>query len=449
MCGIFGYATHKPRHKLVDVMAQGLIVDSLRGMCGTGIYGYSTKSEEAIELKRALPGADFVNTRQFDIYKNNAHAINLAIGHNRASTIGAAKDQNCHPFVYDHIALVHNGTLNGYSNLVKDFSHPVDSAYAAYSMAKNGTIHTLERVKGAFVFVWHDMKENTLNIARNGMRDICFISDKEGENLYFASEYQMLAWVLDRNNIDTHGKYRNPAEFTLLSWDLTKPLKTPKIVAFEEYKEPPTKWGSRNNWHHQDAKELEWLGLEYMQWYELKNPTFRLYSETSTQGVIECVMTTPKKEAKECYFRAHGITSAEWEALKDKKIKAQALSTFYDNKAEEHRHCVILRNIRVLEAATKESESKEVSTHRMFRGPYGQWVTKDRWTGLTASGCCYCSDPIQPDDDGKIKWVKMGHTVDPLCPTCSDNKAVLDEISLYADTGPPGSYFDRWSDYYD
>src|SRR5574343_879157 len=230
MCGIVGYVTLKPRAGLANFLGQGLIVDSLRGMCGTGIYGWDDKTKEATVWKRALTGADFVNTHQFEQYKDSAHKLSMAIGHNRASTIGSAKDVNCHPFVYDHIGLVHNGTLRNYHSLLsyQEFTHQVDSAYAAKAISKFGATEALEKIDGAFVFVWHDAIANTFNITRNSMRDIWYITDKEGENLYFASEYQMLDWLLERNNLSTIGKYRSPAEFNILTWDLSKPLLKPK-----------------------------------------------------------------------------------------------------------------------------------------------------------------------------------------------------------------------------
>lgn len=457
MCGIFGYVTLKPRYNLAAMLGQGLIVDSLRGMCGTGIYGYSTKDKESLELKRALPGADFINTHQFDNYKENAHRLNVVIGHNRASTIGAAKDQNCHPFVYDHIGLVHNGTLRDYHNLNKSFTHPVDSAHAAYSMAKNGTIHTLERVKGAFVFCWHDTKENTFNIARNGMRDIWFITDKDGDNLYFASEYQMLDWVLDRNSIETHGKYRNPAEFTLLTWDVTKPLKSPKAVAFEEYKEPVHVYPSwKNNhssyghtWEHRDRQELKKLNLDYMERVEMLDPTWEPYHNGpyNTDGCITSIMEVEQEDKSKitCHFKLHGIKSKDWEETWSKvKFTGSMCNTFVKDDKGEQAITVIVRNPRELKE--EDTTTEETSAlDNLFRGPYGQWIGRDAFVRLTAAGCCYCSEPIKLTDEKSIKWMKVGSSVEPLCKNCTTDETILEEIKLYmTDYGT-----DRWSDYMD
>ena len=452
-------------------MAQGLIVDSLRGMCGTGIYAYSPKSKEASEFKRALPGADFVNSHQFDLFKENVSDFSVVIGHNRASTIGAAKDSNCHPFLFDHIGLVHNGTLRDYGKLSGSFNHPVDSAHAAYSMAKNGTLHTLERVKGAYVFAWHDQKEGTFNIARNGMRDIWFITNKENDTLFFASEYKMLDWVLNRNDIDIGEKlYRNPGEFTLCSWELGKPFKKPKVKAYEEFKEPPVtyqSWHGRSGneyqdlWKHRDAQELQKLNLDLAMWVELENPVYATYSSSGptdwSDGVLSSKQKVRQKDGTdiEILFKVHNVKYTDWKTKYSSwpKIGAKAYSSHLENRTDPASVVVVCRVLS--EPPEEEKEEEQSKLDGFFRGPQGRFVSKDDFSRLIAAGCVYCGDPIDFRDEKGLKWFYTGTEHDPLCPTCSSNKAIVDEMKGYYGIESSGMFpmvmglTDRFDDYHD
>jgi hypothetical protein len=256
MCGIIGYVTSKPaNNRLKPILSQGLFADTFRGSCGTGVYGGNLRTSKGYTFKRAIEGPDFVRSRQFEEFGRKMHDFNVVIGHNRAATIGAGEDDNCHPFQFDHVGFVHNGTLSNYRTLVEDrtFNHSVDSAWAAKALSeKDNPVDVLTKVKGPYVFVWHNMKTNTFHIARNNNRDIWWINDKDNETLFFASEWGMLQWLLDRNGVD-YGKsmFKCPKEHTMLTWNLDKVegLKAPKVTTYEEYKEPPYVYQGRENGH--------------------------------------------------------------------------------------------------------------------------------------------------------------------------------------------------------
>lgn len=438
MCGIVGFATNKPRAGLKDFMAQGLIVDSLRGMCGTGIYAYDTKDKEAWVWKRALSGYDFVNTLQFSQFADKANFLPLVIGHNRASTIGAAKDANCHPFVYDHIGLVHNGTLRNYHTLVKgyqEFNHPVDSAYAAYAMAKYGVVETLEKIEGAFVFVWHDMKENTLNIARNSMRDIWYITDKEGENLYFASEYQMLDWLLARQNFATWGKYKSPAEFTILSWELGKPFKQPAVRKFEEYTPPKynsnpiVPWSGRTHGRRtKDEDDLLDFGIDQFEILTVKDLKFELYNGPAGKGKVDgkCVVGV-----KEYNFRCHGVDKEEFEkTLTAKSVSSPAVSVWFADKEPT----VIGRRLIIEPEAAADAEDEEGGAGvlpALFPGPDKKLYGREEFSKLVAAGCCYCGDPLTPDNAQEIEWMHMTDHFEPVCAKCTNDPTTAMELRWF------------------
>lgn len=430
MCGIFGYVTRKPRYPLSTVLGQGLIVDSLRGMCGTGIYGWDGVAKEGYIWKRALAGPDFVNTQQFDHYKSTAYKLNIAIGHNRASTIGSAKDRNCHPFNYDHISLVHNGTLRNHNSLmpVGEFSHEVDSAYAAKAISKYGAKEALEKIDGAFVFVWHDALANTFNIARNGMRDIWYITDKEGDNLYFASEYDMLAWILDRNQVETHGKYRSPAEFVHMTWDLTKPLNKPVGEQFEEYTPPKPVYSYNYNGRgrNRDADDLLELGIDLYEWLEVKDFSFDPYEKSNNgSGAINGTILVPLKEGNcEYKFRYHNVSKSEltqWNEAEHITVSAYSVWT------HEGHPVVSCRNARFAKSKGDLLPTKE----ELFRVAEGRYVDRLTFERMVTNGCCYCGDPIVVNEATEIGWIKIGTYDEPVCPKCKSDPATMAELDFY------------------
>lgn len=453
MCGIFGYVTKKPSHKFSAVMAQGLHADTVRGQCGTGIYAYSRKDHEYEVFKRALAGPDFVNTSQFERYNSRVADFNVAIGHNRASTIGGAADKNCHPFVFDNIALVHNGTLRNYHKLVKEpkWHHAVDSAYAAKGMAEQGEKETLELAEGYFVFVWHNSSANTFNIARNNNRDIWWITNKEEDTLFYASEYLMLHWILARNGIEVNAKhYRNANEHTWYTWDLDKGLKVPIARKFEERKPvyastnyPAT---GREAWRSRDEQQLKDMGLEMYQKVAVRCTTYDRYGGVSELGTVEGHLHAPGTPQHDTRIAIHSVDRAFAEKVLTSKDKMCVVSINYCGKVwrggdEPYIACNFPQEFdqAILDKDKAEREKKnapknddETTAIEVFQGPPGVFRDKEDMFEALSSGCCYCGDPIAFSDYSKIKWIEWNATdTYPLCPACSENQQLTPELASY------------------
>lgn len=63
---------------------------------------------------------------------NNLHHIakkiqsSCFLSHVRASTIGDVSENNCHPFAFEHISMVHNGTIRGIDQMKKEIFNKLD-----------------------------------------------------------------------------------------------------------------------------------------------------------------------------------------------------------------------------------------------------------------------------------------------------------------------------------
>jgi predicted glutamine amidotransferase len=463
MCGIFGYVTARPSARFAPVLMQGLFVDSLRGSCGTGIYAADLKDEKAFTYKRALIGPDFLNSQQFAQFRARQDRSQVVIGHNRASTIGDARDEHCHPFHFGHIGFVHNGTLRDYRGLVKDnrFSHGVDSAYAAYSLYENADpLATLEKVQGPYVFVWHDMEKQTFNIARNNNRDICYVLDKDQETLFFASEFGMLSWLLERNSVDIgNNKFRNPKEHTLISWDLTKPFtKAPKIVPYKEYVPPPfvsnNFGGGRVSYMDRLMQELE-LKQDEMLMFEMEGwESYDDYrkDDAARRGFIHGKVLAPGRKVDGAYMKLHAILSEEatkwleakygkgkfstvlqqWEKSKSTDIISikEPVALLKDGKTMTKEQAAEFASslLPALPAPAKADDALEVEV--LYQGPDNTFLDEEEFLELVKCGCMYCGESINTQDSEEIIWCEWtaGSDPDPLCKRCQDSIPAVREM---------------------
>ncbi|WP_373088631.1 hypothetical protein [Zhongshania sp.] len=225
---------------------QGLYVDALRGFDSTGVALVdNTKPSDVVTYKRAIPASDFVYARQTVKLMDCFYKWDVAIGHNRAATIGRVMDDFAHPFTHGDITLAHNGTLATNTNL--DGSFEVDSEEIVYTMSQTSEKETLERINGAYALVWYDAGKHTVNFARNAERDFAYTVSTDGKQLYWASESGMLEWLLHRNHIK-HGDIYETTPGMWLSFDMTAATfpEKPEDCTYTEFEvyEPKKRWGS-------------------------------------------------------------------------------------------------------------------------------------------------------------------------------------------------------------
>lgn len=100
MCGVMASIG---KSALQDVY-YGLQLLQHRGQDGFGIYAYGLQDELKVKRK------SLVNQWPF----NDAFQLQVAIGHNRYSTIGLSKESDLQPFAHKKVSLCHNGNLTNY-----------------------------------------------------------------------------------------------------------------------------------------------------------------------------------------------------------------------------------------------------------------------------------------------------------------------------------------------
>ncbi|AVJ48181.1 hypothetical protein [Salmonella phage SE131] len=219
MCGIVFVGGVTLSSANIERFENMLFADTFRGEHSTGVMAYYKPYNEQAFIKvakKAIPGDMFVRSQIWDDVKEhktkNVNPVTKAtttssinpkfmVGHNRYATAGAVNDKNAHPFQHEHITLVHNGSLVDQSLLPDHKRFEVDSENVCYSIATIGIAETIKKLHGAFVLVWHDAKENTLNFIRNDERPFYMMKTNTGD-WYGASEKDMIKWIMSRRKFN-------------------------------------------------------------------------------------------------------------------------------------------------------------------------------------------------------------------------------------------------------
>jgi hypothetical protein len=247
MCGIVGFITNESKKGETDrarFLKQGLIIDTLRGDDSTGVFGVGHEplfdDGTAYWFKQLGGGEGFTDAKEYWENFADVSPYRAVVGHNRAATMGSVDTKSAHPFQEGPITLVHNGTLTSTFSLPKSLGMLKDVQVDSHAICHNLVEHDVEEVvrslQGAFALVWHDARDNSVNIIRNDKRPLHFGMDKAGDTLYFMSEGEMLA-LLDRRIKLGIGSIYYPGEGVYLKWLPDTPLDRPITKELELYED--------------------------------------------------------------------------------------------------------------------------------------------------------------------------------------------------------------------
>lgn len=200
MCGLIGvygdlYYSH------LKFFKQALIADYVRGNHSTGMTAVKANGD-VFNKKLAIDPINFLELKSVD---NNILVTNtLIMGHNRHATLGGVNAANAHPFEHDHITLMHNGTLSNKYSLQTKHNAPVfdtDSELVCWLLSQHSVEDIIPLLEGAFALTWYDAKDKSFNFIRNDERPMAMAVAED--SVLYASEWRMLAWLMERNSLKT------------------------------------------------------------------------------------------------------------------------------------------------------------------------------------------------------------------------------------------------------
>jgi hypothetical protein len=121
--------------------------------------------------------------------------------HVRAATRGSLTTKNAHPFDFPNLVGMHNGTLK--ETDYKPIGDQTDSEMMFADMNDKGVIPVLSALDkdSAYAVVVYDKRTKEIYIGRNQHRPLFCTWNSNRRVFYYASEYGLLEWILNRNGI--------------------------------------------------------------------------------------------------------------------------------------------------------------------------------------------------------------------------------------------------------
>jgi predicted glutamine amidotransferase len=449
MCGIFGVISEKHlyNHNKIKSYAGFLydatIASSLRGIDSAGVLGVK-RGGEVFNYKRPVAPWDFVSMATTQKLYSEIDTLSGIIGHVRAPTRGTSSFSNAHPFVHDHISMVHNGTLNGVSSLGFDkWNYGTDSEHIAkaLSLAKHPA-DVLEKIDGAFALAWFDSKRDSFFITRNKERELHFAECIEDGTVLIASEWKMLEWLAYRQGINIGTTYEVAAG-TLIEIPRSTPNKM-KITKYNLFVAPPIFANFDKRGHHKKEsltmdftsapKLIEAVGVKIGQKIEFQQLTTVLPREKSKAGIVHGIML----EAPWFFVRAAGVSTRKIDNPEKRCLTGKVRGVL---DAHTNSPVIVLIDIEVSKSTKELNRTanviygstelfarelpKEVTTgnpekeidpeRKTIVGPQGRFISIVEYNELTKHGCGFCQSELSTQDSARLSWIGDS----PVCLSCS------------------------------
>jgi Glutamine amidotransferase domain len=193
----------------LDIMKDLGIASQLRGLDASGVFQVksNTTKYQTWDCKRLLKGGITFSELLFEMKRQknatvmNSTMIDVFIGHVRSATRGSLSDENAHPFEFSDIVGAHNGTLKDLKYFDKSSGNKTDSELMFADINERGlepVLMDLDR-DSAYALTIYDKVNQEVVFTRNHLRPLAMSFNKQRSVAYWASERDMLEYILDRS----------------------------------------------------------------------------------------------------------------------------------------------------------------------------------------------------------------------------------------------------------
>lgn len=211
MCGILGVYSPNFSSPEFDIFEKLLFLNVFRGSDSTGIVRIE-RNKSLKTRKSLLPSPAFIGAKESDIIRDIGTAAEKPmglIGHTRSATKGAVSLKNAHPFMFDNVTGVHNGTIH------TSFKHRAEYDTDSEALYRNINDYGLEEAlnnanayDSAWALAFVDKKERTLNFVRNDKRPLYFTYIFGVSTIIWSSERLALEYVLKHKSMHSNKGWR-------------------------------------------------------------------------------------------------------------------------------------------------------------------------------------------------------------------------------------------------
>lgn len=197
MCGIVG-ATLPTKNviKKQDINLLYLLAEE-RGGHACGFTNITKTVREPVKSPDFLTKLDIGETSHF-------------IGHTRFKTFGANTADNAHPFEFDGLIGVHNGSIYNFEDLKKKYNQnfDVDSEFTYWMINEFGLKETLPQLRGWMAFAYYDKRDDNKLVLYRIAKPL-FVGKKDG-GVFYASlgDYLEAIGCEEVQEIDEHTIYK-------------------------------------------------------------------------------------------------------------------------------------------------------------------------------------------------------------------------------------------------
>lgn len=482
MCGICGAVagSNITEHEQNKVR-QLLFMNTFRGRDSTGMFDYIKVAPEkgfifkhkgkkkevakepvanvyywkSIEPAYAFAMEDMVAVQQ-GRWKD--HMLKAVVCHARAATVGKISEENAHPFVYNNIIGVHNGTIGGEFEGKKE--HEVDSAALIMNIQKQGVKKALEDIykttsSVAYALVWMDTDKNMIYFLRNYQRPLHYYA--RSGTVYFSSDKRDLQYVFDLK--DDHYDLKEFEANTLYSLDLSRTgYKFDEAKMYISRPVIPYAPASANQSNNYARLTPEEIARRSSHWShrsgatELNDPTFDLLNNRSSQTYTSFWRQKTWKEFADQgqsfedsnhpnYDIAHGrwftpfVFSMLQNWIMDHNIEYTAtFKKVWDeltdkSKKFELEQCTFVPThlLATVEAkGTGTGIDMEVASKGLQFpfGTSGRKCSERMFKHKVKDGCALCSVPVMPEEAFETFWIDDDNY---LCNNCAWEVAYSDK----------------------
>lgn len=443
MCGIV-VAAGQLAYKQEQAFKNLLILDALRGIDSTGIASIGRQALPPVVAKQVGNPYDLLETTTAE--KIFRRANNVLIGHNRFATQGTVNRKNAHPFEFDNLVGVHNGTLTNKYQLPNGIDYSVDSQALYACMNEKGVRATLDIIQGAWSLVWYDYNKHTLNFLRNKERPMFIAYDKVTNALYAASEKWMLHIATSRQQVDiadpfatdedVHYEFKIDPDGKVNEPVLTEMKAKEAVVYYGGFRQQEQRSLSLVSAHAQPEAKKAGVVPPSPDGANEPDPGY-----VGKEGVILRIMAAGVDEYGARFFMCHDAAHPgrlirmflsrhdRPESYIDKHITA-TIGKYYKTSGRNRQGYYkvdygSVKLYRPIAAAIHLDDEVEEDVPELFPAASGTMLDKKAWQNEHGT-CAWCTTEIDPEHNAH-RFTSSG---DVLCGDCANDPEVKDYVKL-------------------